>query len=385
MIERYVYLDNGASTRIDEDALKEMIKYYTEIYGVATSQFGHTMGIKAKEGLDNARDYIAKRINAKPEEIIFTSGGTESNNIAIKGVAIASKKRKKILVSSIEHFSVLYSARSLEEDGYKIIKIPVDRNGFVDLDFIEENVDDDTLLLSVQHSNYEVGTIQPIEEISKITRKKGVIFHSDCAYSFGWCKIDVEKMGVDLLTFTGHKIHGPKGIGGIYIRKGTKIKKWMDGGYNEFDMRAGTENIPGAVGMAKALEKMTDEEIEKVKKIRDYLKDKILSIQNSHLNGDVIKRHPANLNVTFDYIEGESVVLHLDMRNIAVITGSACFSRALEPSHVLMAMGFSHEHAHGSVRYSLGRFNTIEEMDYVFEQTKEVVEKLRSFSPLKGE
>ncbi len=384
-MEDYIYLDNGASTKIDEDTLKEMIRYYSEIYGVATSQFGHTMGIKAKEGLENARELIAKRINAKSDEIIFTSGATESNNFAIKGFIHLKDKRNKILVSTIEHFSVLHSARTLENYGFEIIKIPVDRVGIVDLDFIEQKTDDKTLLVSVQHSNYEVGTIQPIEEISKIVKKKGILLHTDAAYSFGWINLDVEKMNVDLLSFTGHKIHGPKGIGGLYIRKETKIKKWMDGGFNEFDLRAGTENIPGAVGMAKALEKMTDSEIERVRNLRDYLKEKLLSIKNSHLNGDPIKRHPANLNITFDYIEGESVVLHLDMRKIAVITGSACFSRALEPSHVLMGMGFSHEHAHGSVRYSLGRFNNKEEMDYVYEQTKEVVEKLRSFSPLKGE
>lgn len=384
-METYIYLDNGASTKIDDDALNEMMKYFRDIYGVATSQFGHSIGIKSKEGLENAREYITKRLNALPDEIIFTSCATESNNFAIKGIAYSQNKRRKILVSSIEHFSVLYSARTLENEGYIVLKIPVDKKGFVDIDFIKDNVDDDTLLVSVQHSNYEVGTIQPIEEISDIVKKKGAIMHTDAAYSFGWLPLDVQKLNVDLLSFTGHKIHGPKGIGGLYIRKGNKIKKWMDGGFNEFDLRAGTENIPGAVGMAKALEKMTEPEIEKVRSLRDYLKKNILLIKDSHLNGDEEKRHPANLNVSFDYIEGESVVLHLDMRNIAVITGSACFSSALEPSHVLMAMGYSHEHAHGSVRYSLGRFNKIEEMDYVYKQTKEVVEKLRSFSPLKGE
>ncbi len=380
---RYIYLDNGASTKIDEEALNEMIKYYKEFYGVATSQFGHSMGIKSKEALDNSRDFIARRLNASFEEIIFTSGGTESNNFAIKGVAKVGDKRKKILVSSIEHFSVLHTARTLEKEGFEILKIPVDKKGFVDIDYIRDNIEN-ALLISVQHSNYEVGTIQPIEEIGKIAKEKGVIFHTDAAYSFGWLEIDVSKLNVDLLTFTGHKIHGPKGIGGLYIRKGTNIKKWMDGGFNEFDLRGGTENVPGVVGMSKALEKMTKEEIEKVKNLIDYLKEKLLSIKDSHLNGDEVKRHPANINITFDYIEGESVVLHLDMRGIAVITGSACFSRALEPSHVLMAMGYSHEQAHGSIRFSLGRFNKKEEMDYVYEQTKEVVEKLRSFSPLKG-
>ena len=381
---KYVYLDNGASTRVDPIVLKAMIKYMDDVYGVASSQFSHQPGIMAKDGLEKAREIIKAGLNIKEGELIFTSGGTEANNMAIKGVAFKSEKRRKILVSGVEHYSVLHSAGSLETHGFEVITIPVDGDGVIDLEWLEKNIDDNTLLVSVQHSNHEVGTVQPIEEVVRIAKRAGAIVHTDAAYSFGWIPIDVEKLGVDLLTITGHKIHGPKGIGGLYIKRGTPIKKWMDGGYNEFDMRGGTENIPGAVGMAKAFELMTEEEVERVRSMRDYLKERLLSIEDTHLNGSEKNRHPANLNVTFDYIEGESVVLHLDMRGIGVITGSACFSRSLEPSHILMAMGKTHEHAHGSIRYSFGRFNKKEELDYVFEQTEVVVRKLREMSPIKG-
>jgi len=380
----YIYLDNGASTRIDPQVLNAMIPYFEEIYGVASSQFSHQPGIKARDALEEARNTIASGIGAKPEELIFTSGGTESNNFALKGMALTTN-RGHLIVSKVEHRSVLYSARTLESMGFKVDYLDVDSYGQIDLNKLKDLVTKNTLLVSIQHSNHEIGTLQPIEEIVEIARERGAFVHTDAAYSFGWLPIDVERLGVDLLTITGHKIHGPKGIGGLYVRKGTPIKKWIDGGFNEFDKRGGTENIPGAVGMARAFELMTDTEIERVRSLRDYLKKKVLSIPNSHLNGHPEKRHPANLNVTFDYIEGESVVLHLDMRNIGVITGSACFSRSLEPSHILMATGVSHEHAHGSIRFSLGRFNKREELDYVYEELKKVIENLRKLSPINKE
>jgi len=380
----YIYLDNGASTKIDPEVLNAMIPYFERIYSVASSQFSHRPGIEARDALEGARKIIAEGIGAKPEELVFTSGGTESNNFALKGMA-STTNRGHLIVSKVEHYSVLYSARTLESMGFKVDYLDVDRYGQVDLDKLKDLVTDNTLLVSIQHSNHEIGTIQPIGEVVKIAKERGAFVHTDAAYSFGWLPVDVERLGVDLLTITGHKIHGPKGIGGLYVRKGTPIKKWMDGGFNEFDKRGGTENIPAAVGMAKAFELMTDVEIEQVRALRDYLKKKVLSIPDSHLNGHPEERHPANLNVTFDYIEGESVVLHLDMRKIGVITGSACFSRSLEPSHILMATGVSHEHAHGSVRFSLGRFNKKEELDYVYEELKKVVENLRRLSPMKKE
>ncbi len=387
MKRREVYLDNNATTRVDEEVVKLMNKYFLEEYAVASSQFSHSPGIRAKEGVENAREIIAKSINAHPKEIIFTSGETESNNLAIKGLLLAAgnSKRKKIIVSSIEHISVLNIAKKLKKWGYPVEFIPVDGEGFIDIDFLYKNVDDETLLVSVIHGNHEVGTIQNLKTISAIVHEKGAYFHTDATYSFMQVPIDVIKEKVDLMTISADKIHGPKGVGALYVRSGTKIEKIMDGGYQEFDLRAGVENVPGIVGFGKACEIYNQEYTKVVSEMRDHLYKKITEeVDGVMLNGpeDFTKRLPNNLNLTFQYVEGESVVLHLDMRGISVITGSACFSRSLHASHVLLAMGFSHERAHGSIRFSPSKYTTPDDIDYTVLHIKEVVNNLRKLSPL---
>ncbi|MEA1965024.1 MAG: cysteine desulfurase family protein [Candidatus Aerophobetes bacterium] len=379
-----VYLDNAATTRVDSQVFEAMKLYFLKKYGVASSEFGHTPGIEAKDALEDSRVAIAKKLGAQPEEIVFTSGGTESNNLAIKGVAYALKnKGNRIITSRIEHHSVINTCRALEKKGFEVIYLDVDREGFVNLEQLEDAINNKTILVSIQQANQEAGTIQELDKIGDICTRKGVILHTDAAQSFTRIPLSVKNTNVDLISITAHKIHGPKGIGALYIKKGTKIEKIMEGGFNEFNLRAGTENIPGAVGFAKAVEIASGEQVEYVKKLRDKLIKGILSrISHCQLNGSPEKRLPNNVNVSFHFAEGESILLHLDMKGIAVTTGSACFSRSLEPSHVLMAMGFTHELAHGSVRYSLSKFNTAEEIDYTIEATAEVVESLRKISPL---
>ena len=384
---RQVYLDNNATTRPDDRVIEFMLKYYSDYYAVASSQFSHTPGIKAREGVDRAREVIAGAIGASAEEIVFTSGGSESNNLAVKGIALANLqgKRKKIVISSIEHFSVLHSARFLEKLGFTVEEVRVDGEGFVDLEDLEEKVDESTLLVSVVHGNHEVGTVQDLKPISEIAHRAGAYFHSDAAASFMQVPINVDEAGLDLLSLSAHKIYGPKGAGALYVRKGTEIKKIIDGGHQEFDLRGGTENVPAIAGFGKAVEVFDPEDVEEVKAKRDYLYERLTEeVPYTLLNGakDFSRRLPNNLNVSFEYIEGESVVLHLDMRGIAVITGSACFSRALQASHILLAMGFTHERAHGSIRYSLSKYLDYEDIDYTVEHTKEVVESLRKLSPL---
>ncbi len=387
MTRREVYLDNNATTRVDERVVEVMNRYHLEDYAVASSQFSHTPGIKAKEAVDHAREVIAGRINANPKEIIFTSGETESNNLAIKGIllATASTKRTKIVVSSIEHVSVLNIAKKLKKWGYPVEFIPVDSEGFIDIDAYERIVDDETLLVSIIHGNHEVGTVQDLKRLSEIAHKKGAYFHTDATYSFLQVPIDVIEDGIDLLTFASDKIHGPKGVGALYIRNGVKIEKILDGGYQEFDLRAGVENVPGIAGFGKACEIFEEDDVARIKDLRNYLYEELKNnIDGVLLNGssNFERRLPNNLNVTFQYVEGESVVLHLDMRGIAVITGSACFSRSLHASHVLLAMGFTHERAHGSIRFGLSKYTEKEDIDYTVLHTKEVVENLRNLSPL---
>ena len=384
-VDRYVYLDNNATTRVDDAVVQYMNTFFTSDYAIASSQFSHSPGIRAKKAIDNARNIIAQRINAQENEIVFTSGATESNNLAIKGVVEANESnRNKIIISSIEHFSVLHTVQSLKKD-YEIIEIPVDGEGFVDLAHLSSVIDDKTLLVSVILGNHEVGTIQDIKRIAEIAHKHGVYFHTDAAAAFLQVPIDVQANGIDLMSISAHKIHGPKGVGALYVKKGTKIKKILYGGYNEFDLRPGTENVAGIVGFGKAVEVFSEEDITYTQEIRDYLYSQIKNnIEDIQLNGssDFSKRLPNNLNITFDYIEGESVVLHMDMRGVAVITGSACFSRSLQASHILLAMGFSHERAHGSIRFSPSKYTTKDDIDYVVKHLIEVVKKLRELSPL---
>lgn len=386
MAIRRIYLDNAASTQTDPEVVKAMLPFFTETYAVASSQFSHTPGIQAKEALDHAREVIANRLGATPEEIVFTSGGTEANNFALKGTAWAFKGKKDHLVcSSIEHTSVLHTAQWLEKQGIRVTYLPVDSEGFVDLEQLESSITEHTFLVSIQHGNQEVGTVQPIEKIAEICHRKNVLFHTDAVLTFPYFDVDVRKLPIDLLTLSAHKIHGPKGVGALFVRKGTPIVKLLHGGYMENDLRAGTENIPGIVGFAKAVELVDTDTVEKLRALQKALFEKLLgSISGVEINGpkDFSRRLPGNVNVSFEYIEGESVVLHLDMKGISVITGSACFSRSLEPSYVMMAMGFSHERAHGSIRFTLSKFNTLEEIEEVVTGCKEVVETLRQISPL---
>ena len=385
MADRTIYLDNAAATRMDERVLEVIQPYLFDTYAVSTSEFGYSLGIEAREALDEARETLAVALGATPEEFIFTSGSTESSNMAIKGVALAlgEKKGKHIIVSAIEDFPVLHSAQALEKQGYTVTLLEVDGDGLANPDKLREAINDETILVSIQHANQEIGTVQDIEGIGKLCRDKGVIFHTDATHTFMRVDLDVSKVPVDLVTVAAHTIHGPKGIGGLYIRKGTPLTKWMDGGFQEFNLRAGLENIPGAVGFARAVEIITPGETEKLEEIRDHIIERALAeIPNSTLNGHRSQRLPQNANITFHFVEGESITLHLDMRGFAVSTGSACFSRSLEGSHVIYGIGGDHERAHGSIRFSLGRYNTLEDADAVVDALAEIVSELRSISPL---
>jgi cysteine desulfurase len=387
MKKKRVYLDNAATTLCDKRVLKEMEPFYTEKYAVASSQFSHSPGIEAKEALDGAREKIAHSIGAKPEELIFTSGATESNNMAIKGIAHRHKKKgNHIITSSIEHRSVKEVVESLQREGFEITKLPVTKDGLVSINKLKKAIKKDTVLVSIQHGNQETGTIQNISSIGETCRKHSVLFHTDAALTLTREPIDVEKQNIDLLSITAHKIHGPKGTGAIFIRDGIEINKFMHGGFHEFNRRGGTENIPGIVGFAKAIQLVTPDEIKHIRKLKKKLYEGLRKrLDAVQLNGSLENTLPTILNLTFRFVEGESVILHLDMRGIAVITGSACFSRALEPSYVLKSMGISHEEAHGSVRFSFSRFNTEEEIDYTIDAVHDVVEKLREISPITPE
>ena len=382
---RQVYLDNSAATCLDKRVLEAMKPYFFDKYAVATSEFAYSQGIEAREALDGVRKAVAAALGAAPEEFIFTSGSTESSNIALKGVALAPGNRegKHLIVSKIEDFPVLNSARALEKQGFQVTYLDVDSDGFVDIDKLRDSITNETILVSIQHANQEIGTIQDIENIGLICREKGVLFHTDATHSFTRIPIDVNRIPVDLITVSAYTIHGPKGIGGLYVRQGTRIAKWVDGGFQEFDLRAGLENIPGAVGFAKAVELVTTRETEQLQAMRDHVIDRILAeIPDTVLNGHRWKRLPQNANISFHFIEGESITLHLDMHGIAVSTGSACFSRSLEGSHVIFGIGGDHERAHGSIRFTFGRYNTMEDANAVVSTLAEVVQELRNISPL---
>ena len=380
------YFDNAATTRLDERVLDAMRPYFFEMYGVATSEFGYSLGLESREALENARGVIASSLGAEPGELIFTSGSTESSNMALKGVALArgGKKGKHIITSKVEDFPVLYSARALEKQGYSATYLGVDDEGLIDPHELEAAIRKDTILVSIQHANQEIGTIQEIDRIAEICKHRDTLFHMDASHSFGRVPIDVRKLPVDLITLTANTIHGPKGMGGLYVRKDTPIAKWMDGGFQEFNLRAGVENIPGSVGFARAVELITQEENQRIASMRDHLMDTLLeTVPDTTLNGHRSKRVPQNANITFHFVEGESITLQMDMRGFAVSTGSACFSKSLEASHVIHAIGGDHERAHGSVRFSFGRFNTMDEVDEVIDGISEVVKRLREISPLK--
>jgi cysteine desulfurase len=384
VFENVIYFDNAAATRLDERVLEAMKPYLFDLYAVATSQFGYSLGVDARDALDGARGQIAAALGAKPEEFIFTSGSTESSNLALKGVAAAlgEKKGKHIITLPIEDFPVLYSARALEKQGFRVTYLPVDDTGRAGLDALRDAIMPETILVSIQAANQEIGTLQDVAAIAAICREKDVLFHTDATHSFPRVPLDVEKAGVDLVTVSAHTIHGPKGVGGLYVRQGTAIHKWMDGGFQEFDLRPGVENIPGAVGFAEAVKLITPEETVRLQGLRDRLIERLLQISDTRLNGHPSYRLPQNANISVRFVEGESLLLHLDLRGFAVSTGSACFSRSLEASHVMLGIGGDHERAHGSVRFTFGRYNKERDVDAVADAVTEVVADLRRISPL---
>jgi cysteine desulfurase len=384
MFGEVVYLDNAAATRLDERVLKAMEPYFFDLYAIATSQFGYSLGIDARDALDVARAGVAAQLGATPEELVFTSGSTESSNLAIKGIALAlaDKKGRHIVTTPIEDFPVLYSARALERQGFQVTQVQVDETGRVDLDHLRDSISPETILVSIQAANQEIGTVQELPLIAEICQDKGVLLHTDATHSFLRLPLDVREVPVDLVTLSAHTIHGPKGVGGLYVREGTPIRKWMDGGFQEFDRRPGVENIPGAVGFAKAVELVTPEETHRLQAMRDRLTERMLKIPHTRINGHPVHRLPHNANISYRFVEGESLLLHLDMRGFAVSTGSACFSRSLEASHVILGIGGNHERAHGSVRFTFGRYNQDEDVDAVVDAVAEVVADLRRISPL---
>ncbi|MBN1401152.1 MAG: cysteine desulfurase [Anaerolineae bacterium] len=384
MLDQFIYLDNAAATRMDERVLEAMRPYFFATYAVATSQFGYSLGIDARDALASARATISGALGGGEEELIFTSGSTESSNIAIKGVALAlaEKKGRHVISTRIEDFPVLYSVRSLERQGFETTYLELDEHGRVDLDHLRDAIRPDTSLVTVQMANQEIGTLQDIATIGAICREKGVLFHTDATHAFMRVPLDVRQVPVDLVTVTAHLLHGPKGIGGLYVRQGTPLAKWMDGGFQEFNLRAGVENIPGAVGFAQAVGLVTPEETERLRAMRDGLTAKLLQIPHARVNGHPALRLPQNANVSFRFVEGESVLLHLDLRGFAVSTGSACFSRSLEGSHVILGIGGDHERAHGSIRFTFGRYNRPEDVDAVADAIADVITSLRAISPL---
>ncbi|MFK4786109.1 cysteine desulfurase family protein [Fusobacterium sp. MFO224] len=380
-----VYLDNNATTRLDDKVFESMIPYFKEEYGNAFSL--HLFGRETGKAVSEAREKIAKVLDVKPEEIIFTGSGTEADNLAIRGIARAYRNRgRHIILSSIEHPGVRNTCRDLEKEGFEISEIGVDENGVLKLEELKNSIREDTILITVMHANNETGAIQPIEEIAKIANKNKILFHVDAVQSMGKKEIKPKSIGVDTLAFTAHKFYGPKGIGGLYIRNGVRVGKVITGGGQERKLRPGTTNTPLIVGMAEALvdiynNKETEEL--KISKLRDYFESEVLKrIPEVVINSKKAERLAGTSSITFKYIEGESILLHLSLKGIAVSSGSACSSDELQASHVLLAMGVPVEFAHGTIRFSIGKYNTKEEIDYTLDNLVEIIEKLRKMSPL---
>ncbi|MEG1314343.1 MAG: cysteine desulfurase NifS [Anaerovoracaceae bacterium] len=380
---RQVYLDYSATTPVKEDVLKEMIPYYTEKFGNPSSLY--TIGLEAKEAVESARAQVAKLINANPKEIYFTAGGSEADNWAVFGVANSLKEKgNHIITTEIEHHAMLHSCEFLEKNGYEVTYLAVEPDGTVKPETLEAAITDKTILISVMFVNNEVGTIEPIKELAAVAKAHKILFHTDAVQALGNINIDVRDLGVDLMSLSSHKIYGPKGEGALFIRKGLKISNYIHGGAQEMGKRAGTENLPGIIGFGKAAELAgdnLDSHIEHCTTLRNYLIEQVKAeIPDVFVNGSMEHRHPGNANITFEYIEGEAMLLYLDMSGIAVSTGSACSSKSLKPSHVLSALGIPVEKIHGTLRFTVGDFTTKEDIDYVVEQLKIIVAKLRSIS-----
>jgi cysteine desulfurase len=380
-----VYLDYAATTPCDLEVIKAMQPYFFDKFGNPSSI--HSFGQEAKKAIEDAREIVDSFLGAKPEEIVFTCGGTESNNSAIKGVAYAlSKKGNHIITSDIEHHAVSEPAKFLEKFGFKVTFVKVDKYGLIDPADIKKAITDKTILILVMHANNEIGTIEPISEIGKIAKGKGVYFHTDAVQTVGHIPVNVDELNVDLLSLSAHKFYGPKGVGALYIRKGTRLERFLHGGGQERNRRGSTHNTPGIVGLAKALE-LCGENMQDEAQFQIRLRDRLIKelpekIPEIYLNGHPQKRLPNNINFSVKYIEGESILLNLDMLGIAASTGSACTSESLEPSHVLLAIGLTHEIAHGSLRFSLGRWTKEEDIDYLLEHLPAIVRNLRAMSPL---
>jgi len=378
-------MDYAATTPVDPRVLEAMKPYFSKKYGNSMSL--HSFGLEAKQTLEDSREMVASLMNAESKRLIFTGSASESDNFALKGVAFANREKgKHIIITSIEHHAVLEPANWLKKQGFEITHLPVDHYGMIDLNKLNEAIRKDTILVSMIFGNNEIGVIQDIEGIGRICKEKEVYFHSDATQSFGKVPIDVKKMNIDLLTVNAHKMYGPKGVGGLYIRDDIEIEPLIHGGGHEFGLRSSTVNVSGVVGFAKAVEiqkKEMNSDAKKQIKLRDELIKEVLKIEDSHLNGHPVKRLPNNANFWFAFIEGESLVMQLDMKGIAASTGSACSSESLEPSHVLLAIGLKHEEAHGSLRLTIGKYTTKDDVDYVVEVLPEVVERLRKISPFK--
>lgn len=384
-MSEFIYLDNAATTAMKPEVAEAMMPYFTDIYSNPSSVY--SFAGKAKKAMEDAREQIAGFVGAKSAEIYFTGGGSESDNWAIKAVAESYKEKgKHIITSKIEHHAVLHTCQWLEKNGYEVTWLDVDENGMISLDELEKAIRPDTILITIMFANNEIGTIEPVKEIGEIARKHGVLFHTDAVQAFAHVPMNVEEMNIDLFSASGHKFYGPKGIGFLYIKNGLKVGSLIHGGAQERSRRAGTHNVPGIVGMAKAAELAItnmEENIKKETEVRDHLISRIeKEIPFVKVNGDRGKRLPNNVNVCFRFVEGESLLIMLDQKGICASSGSACTSGSLDPSHVLLAIGLPHEIAHGSVRLTLSDTTTMEEADYVVENLKMIVERMRSMSPL---
>ncbi|KHO62984.1 cysteine desulfurase [Thermoanaerobacter sp. YS13] len=380
-----IYLDNAATTPVDKRVLEAMLPYYSDVFGNPSSPYSY--GQEAKKAIEEAREKAAKALGADADEIYFTSGGSESDNWALKGVAYALKdKGNHIITTEIEHHAVLNTCRYLEKEGFKVTYLPVDEYGLVEPEDLKKAITDKTILVSIMFANNEIGTIEPIEELVKIAHEKNVYFHTDAVQAVGNVPIDVKKLDVDLLSLSAHKIYGPKGVGALYIKKGIKIHSLIQGGTQERNRRAGTENVAGIVGLGEAIELITknlDSHINKLTFLRNKLINGILEkIPYARLNGHPTKRLPGNVNVSFEFIDGESLILNLDMAGICASSGSACTSGSLEPSHVLLAIGLPRELARGSLRLTIGKDNTEEDIDKVLEVLPQIIKRLRSISQI---
>lgn len=380
-----VYFDNSATTKTDERVIEAMMPYITENYGNPSSIY--KIGRENRKAVEEAREQVAKALKCESNEIYFTNGGSESDNTAIRGIAYAYKnKGNHIITSKIEHPAVLETCKQLEKEGFEVSYIGVDENGIIKLDELKNAIKPTTTLISIMFANNEIGTIEPIEEIGKIAKENNIFFHTDAVQAVGNVEIDVKQLNIDALSMSGHKFYGPKGIGALYVKKGIKFEKLINGGHQERNKRAGTENVAGIVGLGKAIElayQELDEHNKKIKELRDYYVEQVKAkIPYIRINGDETKRLPGNSNISFRFIEGEGLLLNLDLKGICASSGSACTSGSLEPSHVLLAIGLPHEIAHGSLRISIGKYNTKEEVDYLVENLVEIIGRLREMSPL---